>query len=153
MYNEIERLNIIKDELFKYISSSQLGPLFLLPKIQDKEIQPYFNYLKEAVAKIPLKIIERTLNDPNLKHLLNLNNPLGGNFEVGLHILTSYFQKKIPAEKYNILIHQDDIDRPAPYDHGAINDIQIDEFSLVELKHFNPVPGGFERNGYIYLDE
>lgn len=150
MYNEIEKLNIIKDELFKYISSNQLDPLFLLPEIQDKRIQPYFNYLKEAIDKIPLKIVENTLNNPNLKHVLNLNNPLGENFEAGLHILTSYFQMKIPIEKYNILIHQDKIERPAPYDHDVISDIQIDEFFLIELKYFNPVPGGFERNGYIF---
>ncbi|MHB8276457.1 MAG: hypothetical protein ACYDIA_02230 [Candidatus Humimicrobiaceae bacterium] len=64
--------------------------------------------------------------------------------------MTVYFQKKIPVEKYNILNHQDEIKRPVPYNHDAIIDIQLDEFSLIELRHFKPVIGGFERNGYIF---
>lgn len=150
MFNEIEELNIINDELFKYVSSSQLDPLFLLPNIQNKEIQPYFNYLKETIHKIPLDLIDSTLNDPNIKFFLNLNNPLGKDFEAGLSILTKYFQKKIPIEKYNILNHQDESTRPLPYKHDALIDIQLDKFSLIELKHFKPVTGGFERNGYTF---
>ena len=147
MFNEIEELNIINDELFKYISSSQLDPLFLLPEIQNKKIQPYFNYLKEAISKIPSDLIDNTLNDPNVNYFLNLNNPLGKDFEAGLSILTAYFQKKIPIEKNNILKHQDEIERPAPYNHDMLIDIQLDKFSLIELRHFKPVIGGFERNG------
>ncbi len=29
-------------------------------------------------------------------------------------------------------------------------DTQLDEFFLIELRHFKPVIGGFERNGYIF---
>ena len=150
MFKKIEKLNIIRNNLFEYVSSSQLDPLFLLSEIQEKGTQPYFHYLKETIEKIPLELIEETLKNQNLKHVLNLNNPLGKHFEAGLNILTSYFQKKIPIEKYNILIHQDEMERPTPYNHQAISDIQIDESFLIELSHFNPVPGGFERNGYTF---
>lgn len=150
MFNEIEKLNIINVELFKYVSSSQLDPLFLLPDMQNKKIQPHFNYLKEAIYKIPLYLIDSTLNDPNVNFYLNLNNPLGKDFEAGLSILTRYFQKKIPIEKYNILKHQDEIERPDPYNHDTLIDIPLDEFYLVELRYFKPVTGGFERNGYIF---
>ena len=138
------------DPLFVFLASDPVGLLFTIPEISNDKLHPLHNVLLMALEEVEPEFVQLIMED---SHFCSLNN--GMNFddferEARIECLRRIFDEKILVQRCAELVTQSGKERPAPYNHEVLIDVQVDEDYLVPLTSFSNKYGPLRRNGYAF---
>jgi hypothetical protein len=141
---------MLDDKLFQFFASDPLDPLHNVLEVFGDSLNPQHELLVSALHQLDRKYIEKIKGDPHYLHLMNKNNPMGEDIEAGLWYLIKYLHTEIPRRRMQIYLSQKETNRPQPYDHDALEDLELNQEMLVPLSQFEIKGTALSRNGFSF---
>lgn len=138
------------DPLFVFLASDPVGLLFTLSEISNDELHPLHKVLVKALEEIEQEFVQLIMED---KHFCSLNKGMNSDDferEARIECLRQKYDKKILVQRCAELFNHSGKERPAPYNHEALLDVQVDKDYLVPLISFSNKYGPLLRHGYVF---
>jgi len=136
--------------LFVFLASDPVGLLFTIPEISNNKLHPLHNVLIKALEEVEPEFVQLIMED---SHFCSLNKGMNSDDferEARIECLRQIFDEKILVQRCAELVNQSGKERPAPYNHEVLIDVQVDEDYLVPLTSFSNKYGPLRRNGYAF---
>lgn len=132
MFNEVT----LNEEVFQYFAGDPRGPLLLLPRLMDREDDPILGPLEDQLERYPKRKVEETRADSEFQfHHSKYTEPELTRRARGW-LLIQHLNRSIPRRRIQMLKDQESEDRPAPYAHPVLEDVEVDSEYLVSLSGF-----------------
>lgn len=139
----------IQEKLFKYFSSSLLAPLFSVPRAMENDMS-IKKLLQSYYSNIDPNIIDQIKGDSHFKFFNRAEDQESLTKAAKEWYLIKTLEKIIPSKRLEILSNQNSIIRPRPYNHAALEDLNITEDYLVNLNNFEIEGSALIRNEYAF---
>jgi hypothetical protein len=141
---------MISEKVFNYFASNELAPLFSVKRIADDPSHEMFPDVEELLNEFDEQTIEKTLADERFRFFhSDLTGP-SLEREARITILTRCLNEQVPQRRWRELATQSLMDRPTPYTHPAIRDLNLDSNFLVALNEFKVDGNALIRNGFYF---
>lgn len=146
MFSEVN----LRDDVFSYFASDPRGPVLLLPRVIDRKDHPILQAVEDQIDRYPTTLIEETKADKEFQfHHSNYKEPELTR-RAGGWLLIQQLQKAIPRRRIQVLRSQGSGDRPAPYNHPSLEEVEVDEECLVGLSNFELRCGAVIYDDYAF---
>ena len=138
----------IPDAVLHRFSADPLGPLYTLEKEAGNPDSPVYTEIDQFLASINAADVAKTLCDPDFRHLNSVTDR-----SARIWIAWQALARAIAAYKLDVLRRDAKCssDRPRPYNHPALNDLELDKEHLLPLRHFDFDGTRLLRNGHAFL--
>lgn len=138
------------NQLFDYLSSDSIGLLFTVPEISNDNLHPFHNVLEKALKEVKPELVQLIREDNNFCLLNKGMNSHDLEREARVECVRQILDEKILTQRCKELVEQSNKERPSPYNHKALIDVQVDNDYLVPLTNFSNKYGPLCRNGYAF---
>ena len=123
--------------------------MFSLPDIARDSAHHFHDRLYEQLESVPEQEIERLITDRRFRFFHNGTRAALSKKAREWHIL-ELIDREIPLLRRRLLTQEFSADRPDPYCHPALADIEITHDFLVPLREFDTGCGGLAREGFVF---
>ena len=138
------------DPLFDFLASDPVGLLFTIPEVANDKFHPLYNTLEKALDDIEPEFVQIIMEDNHFSFLNLGMNAADLERKARIEYIRQVFDERILVHRCKELVQQSSKERPSPYNHEVLSDVQIDDDNLVPLTYFSNNYGPLLRNGYAF---
>ena len=140
---------VLDPDVLNFFAADSLAPMFSLPDIARDSTHRFYDRLHEQLERVPEQEIERLIADPHFRLLHNGTRVALSKKAKECYII-EVLAREIPLLRRRLLTQESSADRPEPYCHPALADIEITHDFLVPLREFDTGCGGLARAGFVF---
>jgi len=141
---------VLTDDAFQFFAASPLPSYHLVHQAANNTSDPVFDAVNQALASIDRQILDEVKGDPVFLSQMSLSRDMDLDAAARQYALIRYLSREIPPRRYHQLRTQDQYERPDPYTHPALLDLELSEDYLVPTREFDTMEGVLYRNGYAF---
>ena len=140
---------VLDPDVLNFFAAGSCAPMFSLPDIARDSVHPFHDRLHEQLERVPGQEIERLITDRRFRFFHNGTRAALSKKAKEWYII-ELLGGEIPLMRRRLLTQGFFADRPEPYCHPALADIEITHDFLVPLREFDTGCGGLEREGFVF---
>lgn len=132
-------------EVFNYFVADPIGPLLNLHRVAADSENPISYLIAEQLTLFDRDSIEAVKADRQFQFFSDTSEGADLDREAGLWLLNRLLMKGIPETRLKVLIDSLERERPLPYEHPAVADLELDSDCMVPLSSFQVKAGSLVR--------
>ena len=139
----------VTESLFSYFAAHPIPPLWSVGETLDIGSPEIKHALEECLASIDNQTVDtycRTSLSPSNPNM----SPDTEEREARIELFQQTLDKMIAERRLNLLRQSPAVERPMPYDHPALNHIELRQDHLVDMSEFHLYEGGYSCNNYVF---
>ena len=140
----IDSIPILK-QVFDYFAADPIGPFLNLHRVAGDLKNPINPRITEQLTLFDRTIIDTVKADEQFQFFSGRFEGAEIDREAGLWLLNRLLIKGIPETRLKVLIDSSRMNRPLPYEHPAVADLELDSDHMVPLGSFKPKAGSLMR--------
>ena len=140
---------VLDPDVLNFFAAGSCAPMFSLPDIARDSAHPFHDRLHEQMERVPEQEIERLIADRRFRFFHNGTRAALSKKAKEWYII-ELLGSEIPSLRRRLLTQGFFADRPDPYCHPALADIEITHDFLVPLREFDTGCGGLARAGFVF---
>jgi hypothetical protein len=138
------------DPVLAHAASSPGGVLHALDEIADLSAHPLARELGEILARASDDAVSQERGDPHFQLMYAERPEDFQDKQARLQVVGRHLERRIDELRLRLLAAGPGLDRPAPYNHQALADIELTEDQLVPLSEFEVGDLALTRNGHTF---
>lgn len=138
----------LPDNILNYFSKRPLSPQFSIPEVIDNSGHQMHEEVTDLLENIDKPEIEKIKVDQSFQSFNNNLDDHKLNNSAKEWWLIKKLQTLIPQKRLALLRNQSNVDRPLPYNHEALSDLELNSDLLVNMNSFRIKGNHLIRNKY-----
>ncbi len=135
---------------FEYFASDPLDVMFTVFEVADDSLHPKHRDLVRDLGDITGDELIQFREEGKYNHLISRKNVRSEERETKLWFMVDYLHRTIASKRLLILANKLGAEKPAPLDHPALKDIEMNNENLVPLREFTTNGTQLTRNGFSF---